>query len=40
MTVIAPNGIGAETQTEATMTDAAKPAAPEMNIGTFCKVRV
>ena len=40
MTVIAPNGIGAETQTEATMTDAAMHALPQMNIGTFGKGRV
>jgi hypothetical protein len=38
--MIAPNGIGAETLAEAKMTDAATPAAPQMNIGTFGKVWV
>ena len=40
MTTIAPSGIGAETLAEATMTDAATPAAPQMNLGTFRKVRL
>lgn len=40
MMIIAPNGIGAETLEEATMTDAATPAASQMNIKTFGKVWV
>ncbi len=40
MTTGPPNGIGAQTLADATTTDAAKPAAPELKIGTFGKVRV